>query len=336
MKKLLALLLFVAVTASAQDARLLMPSPIGVALTVGTWVFDRDKERVYRVEVVGVGANEKQAREEGFRVAIEHAVGELVLSETTNTNRKYVNYSSGYVKSYKIHDKQTVDGNVRLIMTIDVSSSKIANRLHSDAVSKLPVQYATRDQATARGDAVLSTVLADYPKKAYRIDIKDLFIDRGADRTNYLGVMYDLEWNRDFVQAIGEAIEATKENVDRMYRNKVYKLEARFRDDYSLFNKSWTAHTIDDKRYDMFRYTLRDTKIKLSLKDAQQNILLEQCFDVEGEFTSMFNMTIIIDGNYKQKKRILRIPINEVEGVDNVQLAVVKLRDCGGLYAMKK
>lgn len=335
MKKLLALLLFVTTTASAQDARLLMPSPVGVALTVGMWAFDSDKERVYRVDVVGVGATEKQAREEGFRVAIEHAVGELVLSETTNTDRKYVNYSSGFVKSYKIHSKETIDGYVRVTMTVNVSSSKIANRLHADAVSKLPVQYTTRDQATARGDAVLSTVLADYPKKAYLIDIRDLSVVRGADRTNYLAVQYDLEWNRDFVQAIGEAIEATKENVDKMYRNKVYKIEARYRDDYSLFNKSWAMFTIDDARYDMFRYTLRDTKIKLTLKDVRQNILYEQCFDAEGEFTSMFNMTIIIDGNYKQKKRVVHVPVDNVEGIDVVQLAVVKMRECG-LYAMRK
>lgn len=336
MKRLLTALLFVATTVCAQDARtLLLPSPVGIALTVGFWAIDTEKEQVYRIDVVGVGPTEKQAREEGFRVAIEHAVGELVLSETNNTTRKYVNYSSGYVKSYKVQSKEQRDGQVRLTMTVDVKSSKIADRLRADAVSKLSLQKASLDQTTERGDAVLATVLSDYPKRAYKIDIKDVFVDRGADRASYLGIQYDLQWSTEYVRAIGEAIDAVKENVDRAFRNKVYRIEARQRDGW--LTKSWVMHTIDDARYDMFRHTLDDVKLKVTLKNSQQQTLYQQCFDVDGEYVSKFNMTIIIDGNYKQQKRVVYVPANDVESIDGVQIAVVKSYECRKLqYAFNK
>ena len=47
-------------------------APIGVALTVGSWIVERGSgEKVYFVKVNGVGKTEKQAREDGFKVQVD-------------------------------------------------------------------------------------------------------------------------------------------------------------------------------------------------------------------------------------------------------------------------
>ena len=123
-------LIVAAVLAVSTAVHALNPS---VVITVGQWLI-KSSDRVYYVQVEGRGHTESEARRNGFALAVEQAVGTLVLSEREAvqqklTRQEVTNYSSGYVDNFKILNK-TIHGNeVTVTMDVWVAHSAIANRL---------------------------------------------------------------------------------------------------------------------------------------------------------------------------------------------------------------
>ena len=340
MKRLaIAVALMASVVCHADPAALLVPSPIGTVLGVGTWLATNSfEDKQIQVKVIGVGRTEKEAREEGFRVAIEYAVGQIVLSETEVSSGKvkrkdHTNYSSGYVRAYAIEKQEMRDGFVNLYMTVIVSPSRVANRLQADAISKLPVQYATLNDSSAKGDKVLLSVLADYPKKAYQIEIKNIAVERQADRSAVLVVPYKMQWSKDYIYALGEAINATREDVDYYDRYTSHLIEVKYRPAYSILDKTWQTWTVDERRIGMFQQTLSDVKLRITIKDKNGIVAVDKCVDNEGEFTQIYGNMIIVDGNYRETRRAVRVPLNgNIDDYDNLQLAVVRSNECSKQY----
>lgn len=152
-----------------------------VALTVGQWI-TRNTKSVYYVRVTANGENFNDAKQNGFRKAIELAVGSVVLVETEVSNNKLIrndiiSYSSGYVDDYTVVSQT---GN-SVTMDVWVSNSKIANRLEAMGVSssntvngqaierdweRRAAQDITANQRQRDAHSMLSAVLADYPRMA--------------------------------------------------------------------------------------------------------------------------------------------------------------------------
>ena len=88
---LMAVLCAVSVTAQAQISpavtAALVPSPLGIVLTVGQWLL-QDRRQVYYIQVQAPGDTFDQARQNAFRLAVEQAVGTLILSETESRNAR--------------------------------------------------------------------------------------------------------------------------------------------------------------------------------------------------------------------------------------------------------
>lgn len=334
MKKLSVLLaLLVLATPSFSQQSLLYPSPVGIVLSVGSWLHDRSNEKLYQVDVVGYGRTEEEARKEGFRVAIEYAVGQLILSEREIQNgkihsNKTIDYSSGYVQSYNVHKKETTNGNVALTMNVVVKSSKIADRLMGDSIAKINIQHSSFSAQKAKGDEVIKTVLKDYPHRAYAISLQDTYADTSS-RYPIIYVNHTIEWSATYIRSVGEAIEQTKNDVEFFDRNQHYKIQARRRD--GLFNTTWTTYTKDQERYEMFKNALLDVKLKVTLKTSGGKVIRQDCLDVDHQFTSFVNSAIIIDGNYKHKKT-LAVPIENLSIVDNIELAMVRSNECNYQY----
>ncbi len=55
-----------------------IPSPITIAIQVGKWLQSNDEE-VYYVRVQSKGSTEGEARTEAFRLAVDQAVGSLLI-----------------------------------------------------------------------------------------------------------------------------------------------------------------------------------------------------------------------------------------------------------------
>ena len=97
---------FGTVQAQMITGAMFMPSPAGVILSVGQWIYN-GTEKIYYIEVMGEGRSPEEARNNGFRLAVEQAVGTIVASESEVNNTRLVrdeiiSYASGYIFKYEI------------------------------------------------------------------------------------------------------------------------------------------------------------------------------------------------------------------------------------------
>jgi hypothetical protein len=105
MKKLIAVMLFLALGVAHAN------SNVSIALTVGQWML-KNRTQSFYIQVEAQGVNDNDARRNGFVLAVDQAVGTLILSERESDKKQLIkndvyNYSSGYVTDYKILSKST-------------------------------------------------------------------------------------------------------------------------------------------------------------------------------------------------------------------------------------
>jgi hypothetical protein len=204
---------------------LLMPSPLSIALTVGQWIM-KDSRKVYYIEVQSQAPTFEAARAEGFRLAVENAVGSLIISETEVRNNRIVRdeiitYASGYVDRFEIVDRQEGNNRVTLKMKIWVAHSSLANRLLNESRAagqvegeRVNAQIQTFKQQRQAGDRVLTTVLNDYPRRAFNVGVLPTKIVVDKNRNPNLYVAFDLSWNQGYLTALAEAVRVIGQRTD--------------------------------------------------------------------------------------------------------------------------
>jgi hypothetical protein len=112
----------------------IMPSPLGIVLTVGKWIYDAStRKQVYYIEVAGQGSNPTEARDNGFRLAVEQAIGSLISSETEVQNGRIVrdeiiSYASGFVDRFEIIETRTTGTGTLVFMRVWVKRSDLSDR----------------------------------------------------------------------------------------------------------------------------------------------------------------------------------------------------------------
>jgi len=119
---------------------MLLQIPVSTILTVGQWLFSGG-EKVYYIEVVGVGRTAEESKLNGFRLAVEQAVGSIIASETEVVNNRIardevISYASGYVSKFIIVDQASAETGYKTQMKVWIKRSIIANRLlHENKVA---------------------------------------------------------------------------------------------------------------------------------------------------------------------------------------------------------
>lgn len=200
-------------------------SPLGTGITVARWIFE-GSEKVLYVEVVGDGSTVDQAKQQGFRLAVEHAVGTVVSAETEVRNARVardeiITYASGYVDRFEIVEQQRVNDRVLVSLKVWVKSSKIANRLLNKSVTagsveggRIGTQIQTLQHERSSGDRLLRSVLADYPRRAFVIDLDKTQVIFDSNRTAQLEIAFYLTWSREYLESIAEALTAINQRSD--------------------------------------------------------------------------------------------------------------------------
>ena len=221
----IALTCVVALSAQAQvpgmPTQMLMPSPLGLVLMVGKWIWDSNtRQEVYYIEVAGDGATTEQARNNGFRLAVEQALGTLIASESQAVNGQLVrdeiiSYASGFVEKFEIIAQQPTNNGQRVSMRVWVRKSSLSDRLlnRSQQAGKIDgarasIQLQTLNQERETGDRLLQTVLNDFPRRAFDIKLDPVDVIR-QNRTAQIEVNYTLGWNQDYLRSLWTALKAT-------------------------------------------------------------------------------------------------------------------------------
>jgi hypothetical protein len=323
-------------TASAQSNSFLYPSPLGIVLSAGKLIYHSDSNREHLVTVKSIGKTEAEARTNAFQLAVEHVVGQLVLSEREVSNNQVVRndiiqYSSGYVSRYDVKKREVVGNEQILIIDVYVKQSKIADRLVNHSTDKtridsknLAAQVKTLVDQTRTGDRVLKTILNDYPSKAFSVSNKDVYMERGQHRGLVMVVPVKLVWNHQYVESLGEALITTGEGIDYHNRKHGYRLAARVRG--QVFSKTYDVWTEDYRRYNMLNSTFSTVGIKVEVLDSTGNIVTQSCIEPMHELTKFINNQIIVDGTAKLEHVIRIDNINEslVEEMDKITITAVK------------
>jgi hypothetical protein len=184
---------------------------------VGQWLM-KDREQVYYLQVRAQGRDEKQARDQAFRLAVEQAIGALVLAETEvrkgNVDRNHIiSYSSGFVHDFAILERRAVPGGQEIVVDVWVTRSHLADRLLStsrtDAVvegGRVSRQIETFQHSRGQGDRVLATVLADFPQRAFTIKLGKTQVLVNEYRQPVLSIWMDINWSDSYLRSLDEAV----------------------------------------------------------------------------------------------------------------------------------
>lgn len=209
------------------STQMLMPSPLGIVLMVGKWIYDTaSRQEVYYIEVAGDGTTPEQARNNGFRLAVEQAIGTLISSETEVQNGQIIrdeiiSYAAGFVDRFETINQETTARGYRISMRVWVKKSALSDRLLNRTATsgqvdgaRASVQLQTLNQERATGDALLQQVLNDFPRRAFDIELKLTDVVR-QNRNAIMEINFRMTWNRDYLRSLWTALEATSQKTSR-------------------------------------------------------------------------------------------------------------------------
>lgn len=336
-------------TAQAQSiGRIIAPTPVSVALTIGQWLF-KDSKKLYYIEVEARAPTFEQAKKEGFRLATEHAVGSMILSETEVRSGRLsrddiINYSSGFVDQFEIARKESVDGGVIVTMRVWVAHSSIANRLLNQSAGngqvegeRAAVQIDTITQSRQDGDRLLGAVLNDFPHRAFDVKLDKTRVVYTAQRTGQLYVGFYISWNRDYLNSLAESLKTINQRTKcgefshRSHCEGAYQVEVAV----PGFSSNTRAYFDDPVTERMFKDQVWSKRpgIILELKDFDGNRILKQCYP---DFHRIWNYLSFGPGSNvkvagdstKWMDTYIDLPGIPVERLDRVEITVVSGSEC--------
>jgi hypothetical protein len=330
----------------------MMPSPLGIVLTVGKWIYDSvTKEQVYYIEVEGRGNTATQARDNGFRLAVEQALGTVIASETEVVNGRVqrdeiISYASGYVSRFELINVESGNPETRVQMKIWISRSALSNRLLARSAKSgevdgpvASIQLQTLNQERATGDRLLQTVLNDFPKRAFEITLDPTDVVR-QNRSAQVEIVFEMRWSQDYLRSLWAALDA----VSYRGSNPVAIIGV---NSGGLFRGYGGQARFDDTvKYEQLVKTmvLSEPAILFVVRGPNREILSSGCYtrpeldnqsryggDTGRRFVELspYRPTAFVDGSYKMRGRI-QIPINNdvLAQAFSVDLDVVPAKNC--------
>jgi len=338
--------------AQTTAAQMILPSPVSIAITVGHWIMTRDNRKVFYVEVQSQAETFTAARAEGFRLAVEHAVGSLILSETEARNGRMTRdeittYASGYVDRFEIVQEQRVPGGVQLQMKVWVAHSALANRLLNQSQAagrvegeRVQAQIDTFRQERQSADRVLSMVLRDFPHRAFdfRMEPTQVIVDN--QRRPHLRFQFVMSWNPTYLTALGEAVIRVnqRQNCSGWLNN--CRTENTVRVAMNAVKSDPQAWFDDRQAWDIFHQNLilSQPRILVTIRDNTGSKKLEQCWNAaeldHSSYAPWYFADIgpgFVTVNGLRSKRFdgfLDISNVRVDGFDRVEIRAIRANQC--------
>ena len=228
MRKVLALVLVLCLSgpvhAQPMATASVVLSVIRIAINLGS-----GRQDYVQVDVVSQGATVEQARLEGFRTAVNQAVGGVVATQTQTQNQRLtrdeiINYSSGFVDRFEILEQQDQGNRVQLKMRVWVAESRLAHRLLGQSYDsqqvpggRIGAQVETMLEERQQGDRLIEAVMADYPHRAFDVKVGKSRVQ--FDQYRQAGVVTDvtIRWDTRFTDAVRDTLRRTNDPAKRAW-----------------------------------------------------------------------------------------------------------------------
>jgi hypothetical protein len=349
MKRLIATA--VAVMCLAAPATASTPEHLGLAITIGQWIIKNSK-RVYYVQVEARGRTQEEARRNGFALAVGQAIGTLILVERESahqvlTKNEIASYSSGYVDNFKIVDSRIDAGDTVVTMDVWVSHSAIATRVLGKSETtgqieggRIAAQLQTLQHERTSADRVLRLVLADFPRKAFVVEMDKTRVVYDRNRTGQLEVAFYLSWDKRYIESMAEAVTAINQRSDcgglfgcRDVASRVDVERAGF----GITTQAWFNDTVAEQ---MIRQEMIQSRpaIRMAIVDTAGNEQFKQCFFAKEldhrdhsawHYVNVGYNTAVINGKaVKRFNTFIDLGQVPVAKLDQVTVSVVRAASC--------
>jgi hypothetical protein len=199
-------------------------SVIRIALNLGS-----GRQDYVQVDVVSQGSTAEQARLEGFRTAVNQAVGSVVTTQTQTQNQRLtrdeiINYSSGFVDRFEILEQQDQGNRVQLKMRVWVAESRLAHRLLGQSYDsqqvpggRIGAQVETLLEERQQGDRLIEAVMADYPHRAFDVQVGKSSVKFDDYRRASIVTDVTIRWDRRFTDAVRDTLRRTNDPAKRAW-----------------------------------------------------------------------------------------------------------------------
>ena len=341
-------------TAHADFISFITPGPWSIGISLVRWL-NEGPEKILYVEVVGEGDTIDQARQQGFRLAVEHLVGTVVASETeVRSDRvkrdEIITYASGYVDKFETISQQEFNNRIQIKMKVWVKPNKLANRLlnKSDTAGtidggRISTQIQSIQQERKSGDRLLKSVLADFPKRAFNVELDNTKVLFDANRNGQLEVAFYLSWSTHYLDSISEAITAINHRPDCggfSFAVKCTSVQSGVSVVRPGFGSSTEALFDDHVAENMIEKEMvrSNPRIKISILDTAGNIQFNSCFSApeldhssiaRGYYLEHLPNKVVINGKANKRfNTFINLSSVPAGQLDRVEIAIVRGSEC--------
>lgn len=319
-------------------------SAISTVISVGQWI-SLNSKRVYYIEVDSRGDTFEDAKNEAFKLAIEQAVGSLILSETESKNYRLrrndiVTYASGYVDRFEITNRRQFAGETRLSMKVWVAHSAIAGRLlHQQTEPReisgnsIAAQIQTFQQQQQSGDRVLNTVLQDFPHRAFDVSMEPARVFVDNQRQGQLQVPFVVSWSQSYLKALEETLRNINQypQCTSMLANCT-RARTRFELAVNWFAKDPGAWFNDDAAFNLamsnmvldrpvYRMTLSTTSGQKLIYCYNASELVDG-FDYRPRYLASVGAGLVKINGHNRERIVLTVPLSQLPVQDITQATV--------------
>lgn len=303
------------------------------------------------IRVQGIGVTLQQAKENAFKTAVELQVGSVLVTELESKDNKLVrneivNYSAGYVDSYTIVETNTYNNRVSIIVDVNVSSSKIADRIlgigtnnKSFDSDKHGTQYDTYTNTKLNGDRLLKGLLNDYPKRAFVVTQLQHRFGVDTQRSPFIEIGFKFNWNYNYLTAFNEVLALTEDGSNGLFKTSPGNIVIMAKDpkDYVFGKKNhYKFNDILIMESIKNRFENNTPRIQLTIYSQNNNVFFTQCYVPEsfaGTKPSLYSMgdTLIIYGN-QVENNIIRLHLSNMNDtirlIERFELTVATNESC--------
>jgi hypothetical protein len=332
-------------------------------ISAGHWLLTKNNQKIYYIEVAGNGNTPEEARMNGFRIAVEQAVGSLIASETeVNQGRikrdEIISYAAGYVDRFEIVQTDNVGSGWRVNMKVWVGRSALANRLLYQSKEparidgeRAAVAVETTQYERKQGDRILQTVLNDFPRRSFDVEIQNPSVALNLFRRPELGIPFRVRWNYNYLSSLWSALEATSSNPqagncynhNRDCAQVAYVRVISGSGGPGFFGWNGTAGFNDSQKMGMIinEFIRSDPAILLTVLDNFGGVEMRQCYrwpelnhNVSYRTPKNFMVTVgqsqvSVNGDVVFDAHIpVAVDLTNLRRADQVKLEVVRGRDC--------
>jgi len=356
MKRLTSVIILTLIASLAiADPNPVAPNPASIVVTVGQWIVDAIKQnKTYHITVEAEGRDLQEAKLEAFRLAVDRAVGSLLSAETEVKNQdsvrhEVVSYSSGYVERYEIKSQKPTDSGVKVQVEVWVSGTSIQNRLLSSSRAagivegnQASVTIESYDHNRATGDKTLDLVLADYPKRAFKITPQPTQVKVDAYRNYTLIVPMTVVWDYAYLLSLGQVLKAVKDNY---LTNNLAQVKIVAKDPNDFTGWTQVAGFNDIQKYQLLYTRLVESRPVMQVKilNKMGDVVMQNCYswpDFNGQYLGADNQ--FLDASYNGQNYLMNIyghhrlnanvvmPITaeSVQDLDHVVMEVLPAKNC--------